>query len=119
LHVPLLENTKGMIGWEQLTMMKPSAILVNTSRGGVVDEAALIRALQEKKIAGAGLDVFEQEVTGPDNPLLSMANVVPTPHTGGGISAIEGWPASRLKSIWDNMLRVRDGKEPYNIVTSF
>ena len=115
LHVPLLESTRKMIGWKQLTMMKPSAILINTSRGRVVDEAALIRALREKKIAGAGLDVFEQEPPSSDNPLLSMDNVVATPHVGG--SASENW-APRLKSIWDNLLRVWEGKEPNNIVTS-
>ncbi|MFC2041782.1 2-hydroxyacid dehydrogenase [Chloroflexota bacterium] len=115
LHVPLLEDTRGMIGWEQLTMMKPSAILINTSRGPVVDEAALIRALREKKIAVAGLDVFEQEPPSSDNPLLSMDNVVATPHTGGAAS--ETW-APRLKSIWENLLRVWEGKEPRNIVTS-
>ncbi len=115
LHVPLMESTRGMIGWKQLTMMKPSAILINTSRGSVVDEAALIRALRKKKIAGAGLDVFEQEPPNPDNPLLSMDNVVATPHVGG--LASENW-VSRIKSIWDNLLRVWEGKEPHNIVTS-
>ncbi|MFC1928655.1 2-hydroxyacid dehydrogenase [Chloroflexota bacterium] len=116
LHVPLRENTRGMIGWKQLTMMKSSAILINTSRGSVVDEAALIRALQEKKIAGVGTDVFEQEPPSPDNPLLHMDNVVATTHTGG--VALENW-APRVKIIWDNLLRVCEGKEPHNIVTSF
>ncbi len=116
LHVPLLENTRKVIGWKQLTMMKPSAILINTSRGDVVDEEALIRALREKKIAGAGLDVFEPEPPSPDNPLLSMDNVVVTPHTGG--SASENL-APRIKIMWDNVLRVWEGKEPHNIVTSF
>ncbi len=116
LHLPLLESTRRMIGWKQLTMMKPSAILINTSRGDVVDEAALIRALREKKIAGAGLDVFEPEPPSPDNPLLSMDNVVVTPHTGG--SASENL-APRIKIMWDNVLRVWEGKEPRNIVTSF
>ncbi|MFC1862227.1 2-hydroxyacid dehydrogenase [Chloroflexota bacterium] len=116
LHVPLLENTRSMIGWKQFTMMKPSAILINTSRGGVVDEAALIRALREKKIAGAGIDVFEQEPPSPDNPLLSMDNVVATPHIGGLTS--ENW-GPRCKIVWDNLLRVWEGKEPHNIITSF
>ena len=119
LHTPLLETTRRMIDWEQLCMMKPSAILINTSRGGVINEAALIRALQEKKIAGAGLDVFELEVPGPDNPLLSMANVVPTPHCGASTSALEAWPASRIKGIWDNYQRVLEGKGPDHNITSF
>ncbi|MFC2041096.1 2-hydroxyacid dehydrogenase [Chloroflexota bacterium] len=116
LHVPLLESTRRMIGWKQLTMMKPSAILINTSRGDVVDEEALIRALREKKIVGAGLDVFEQEPTSLDNPLLSMDNVVATPHTGGVASENL---APRIKIVWDNVLRVWEGKEPHNIVSSF
>ncbi|MFC1966842.1 NAD(P)-dependent oxidoreductase, partial [Chloroflexota bacterium] len=96
-------------------MMKASAILINTSRGSVVEEAALIRALQEKKIAGAGLDVFEQQPPDPKNPLLSMDNVVTTPHVGG--LASENW-LPRIKSIWENLLRVWEGKEPNNIITS-
>ena len=113
LHVPLLESTSGMIGWEQLTMMKPSAILINTSRGRVVDEAALIRALREKNIAGAGIDVFEQEPPSRDNLLLHMDNVVATPHIGG--AAWENW-VPRVKSTWENLLRVWEGREPHNVV---
>lgn len=113
LHLPLLESTQGMIGWEQLTMMRPSAILINTSRGGVVDEAALIRALREKKIASAGIDVFEQEPPSLDNPLLHMDNVVATPHLGGIVQ--ENWVDS-VKSTWENLLRVWEGKKPYNVV---
>ena len=97
-------------------MMKPSAILVNTSRGPVVDEAALIRALQEKRIAGAGLDVFNPEPPNPDNPLLKMDNVVATPHIGG--LAIESWE-TRARTIWGNLVRVWEGKEPESIVTYF
>ncbi|MFC1939523.1 NAD(P)-dependent oxidoreductase [Chloroflexota bacterium] len=115
LHVPLVESTKGMIGWEQITKMRPSAILINASRGPVVDEAALVRALREKKIAGAGIDVFEQEPPSPENPLLHMDNVVATPHMAA--SAWEEW-VPRVKSIWDNFLRVWQGKEPHNTVTS-
>ncbi|MFC2005398.1 2-hydroxyacid dehydrogenase [Chloroflexota bacterium] len=114
LHVPLLESTRRMIGWEQLTMMKPSAFLINTSRGSVVDEAALIRALREKRIAGAGIDVFEQEPPSLDNPLLNMDNVVATPHIGG--AAWENW-LPRVGTIWENILRVWEGGEPHNIVT--
>jgi len=113
LHLPLLKSTRGMIGWEQLTMMRPSAILINTSRGGVVDEAALIRALREKKIAGVGIDVFEHEPPSLDNLLLRMENVVATPHIGGIVQ--ENWVDS-VKSTWENVLRVWEGEKPHNIV---
>ena len=113
LHLPLLKNTRGMIGWKQLTMMRPSAILINTSRGSVVDEAALIRALREKKIAGVGIDVFEHEPPSLDNPLLHMENVVATPHLGGIVQ--ENWVDS-VKSTWGNVLRVWKGEKPHNVV---
>ena len=113
LLVPLLESTKGMIGWQQLTRIKPSAILINTSRGGVVDEAALIRALKEKVIAGAGLDVFASEPPSQDNPLLHMVNVVTTPHIAG-----HNWETWLLliKDTWDNLARILEGKEPRNLI---
>ncbi|MGI6107913.1 MAG: hydroxyacid dehydrogenase [Lachnospiraceae bacterium] len=81
LHVPGNASTHHMIGAEQLSWMKPTAYLINTARGTVVDEAALIEALQNKKIAGAALDVFEGNLPKPDNPLLAMPNVIVTPHT--------------------------------------
>jgi phosphoglycerate dehydrogenase-like enzyme/YHS domain-containing protein len=80
LHVPLTPSTEKMIGAKELGKMKKSAILINTSRGKVVDEAALIKALQEKKIRGAGLDVFMKEPLPVDSPLTKMENVVLTPH---------------------------------------
>ena len=81
LHTPLSPETHHMMGEREFRMMKPSAFLINTSRGPVVDEDVLIKALLEGWIAGAGLDVFEQEPTNPDNPLLKMDNVVLTPHS--------------------------------------
>lgn len=81
IHVPLMEGTRGLINAEKLTLMKPTAYLINTSRGPVVDEAALIAALQAGQIAGAGLDVFEHEPLATDSPLLRLENVVVTPHT--------------------------------------
>lgn len=81
LHVPGNASTHQMIGAEQLSWMKPTAYLINTARGTVVDETALIAALQNKKIAGAALDVFEGNLPKQDNPLLSMPNVIVTPHT--------------------------------------
>ena len=80
LHVPLLPETHHIIGDAELSLMKPTAIIVNTCRGPVIDEAALIRALQAQRIAAAGLDVTEQEPIAPDNPLLTMPNVIITPH---------------------------------------
>ena len=76
----LTPDTHHLINAEKIAQMKPSAFLINVSRGPIVDEAALIAALQNKKIAGAGLDVFEAEPPQANNPLLSMENVVVTPH---------------------------------------
>jgi D-3-phosphoglycerate dehydrogenase len=80
LHVPLTPDTEKMIGETELAKMKPSSILINTSRGKVVDEAALIKTLKERKIRGAGLDVFENEPLPDDSPLMELDNVVLTPH---------------------------------------
>lgn len=80
IHCPLTPNTRHVIGAAALALMKPTAVLINTSRGPVIDETALIGALTEKRIAGAGLDVFEDEPLAPANPLLKLENVVLTPH---------------------------------------
>lgn len=84
ITVPYTEDTKGMIGAEQLALMKPSAILVGISRGGVIDEAALVKALEERTIAAAALDVFEQEPLPEDSPLWDVDNLLITPHAAGG-----------------------------------
>ncbi|MGI8476313.1 MAG: D-2-hydroxyacid dehydrogenase, partial [Thermomicrobiales bacterium] len=83
LIVPYTEESRHMIGEAALRAMKPSAVLVNIARGGIVDEAALIRALREGWIAGAALDVFEEEPLPADNPLWGMANVIVSPHVAG------------------------------------
>jgi D-3-phosphoglycerate dehydrogenase len=94
-------------------MMKPTAYLINTARGSVIDEAALIRALKERRIAGAGLDVFEQEPISLDNPLLKMDNVIITPHNAGSSAAA----AKRLKlSVAKEASNVLLGKWPRNVV---
>ncbi len=80
LHTPLTDETRRMIGAAAFAAMKPGAILINTSRGGVVDEPALVAALREGRLAAAGLDVLSPEPPAPDNPLLGMENVVLTPH---------------------------------------
>ena len=82
LHCPLNDKTRHIINEETLSLMKPSAFLINTSRGALIDEPALIRALSEKKIAGAGLDVQETEPPAEDNPLYTLENVILTPHMG-------------------------------------
>lgn len=81
IHAPLTAETRGLINEETLRQMKPTAFLINTSRGAIVDEAALIHALQKGEIAGAALDVLVQEPPPPDHPLLAMENVIVTPHT--------------------------------------
>jgi len=83
LHIPLSGTTQKLVGARELGWMKPEAFLVNTSRGGVVDEAALTQCLKERKIAGAGLDVFSQEPPEQDNPLKELDNVILTPHIAG------------------------------------
>lgn len=83
LHTPLLDATHHLIGERELTLMKPEAVLINTSRGKIIDESALARALTEGSIAAAGLDVMEQEPPDPDNPLLKLDNIVITPHIAG------------------------------------
>ncbi|HEY0651431.1 2-hydroxyacid dehydrogenase [Phenylobacterium sp.] len=80
LHVPLMAETEGLIGREALAAMRPGAILVNTARGGLVDEAALVEALRSGRLGGAGLDVFAAEPVNPANPLLTLPNVVVAPH---------------------------------------
>ncbi len=83
VHAPLNDETRHLLSDTEFALMKPTAFVFNTGRGPVIDEAALIRALRIGQIAGAGLDVFEQEPIAPDNPLLTMDNVVVTPHSGG------------------------------------
>ena len=82
IHVHLGPRNQGLVGAAEIAMMKPTAYLINTARGPIIDEAALIAALQAKKIAGAGLDVFQVEPLQADNPLLGLDNVVLTPHQG-------------------------------------
>ena len=109
LHVPLNPSTRGLVGARELALLKPTAVLVNTSRGPVVDEAALIAALGERRIAGAGLDVFDREPPDPDNPLFSLDNVVLTAHLAG--PTVESAPA-RLRNAFDNVERVERGEAP-------
>ena len=113
LHVPLNRHTKGMLNDRAFDLMKPTAILINACRGPVVDEAALIRALQNKKILSAGLDVLEQEPTPADNPLLDMENVLITPHLAA--LAQESFEKSRAFAA-QNAARVAAGEAPQSVV---
>jgi phosphoglycerate dehydrogenase-like enzyme len=113
LHVPLNRVTKGMISDREFDMMKPTTILINACRGPVVDEAALIRALQAKKILAAGLDVLEEEPTPANNPLLDMDNVLVTPHLAA--FAQESFEKSRVFAV-QNATRVARGEEPESVV---
>lgn len=83
IHVPLTDTTRNLIGAAQLALMQERAVIVNTSRGGIIDEAALAAALREGRIGGAGIDVFEQEPPRPDNPLFPLHNTVFGPHVAG------------------------------------
>jgi phosphoglycerate dehydrogenase-like enzyme len=82
VHLQLSERTRGLIGAPELALMKPTAFLINTSRGPIVEEAALVAALREKRIAGAGIDVFDTEPLPIDHPLRRLDNVLLTPHLG-------------------------------------
>ena len=113
LHVPLNRQTRGMISDREFDMMKPTAILINACRGPVVDEAALIRAMNEGKIAAAGLDVLEEEPTPADNPLLDMDNVLVTPHMAS--FAQESGEKSRAFAA-QNVARVVRGEDPESVV---
>jgi phosphoglycerate dehydrogenase-like enzyme len=82
IHLVLSDRTRGLIGRREIALMKPTAYLVNTARGPIVDEAALIAALRERRLAGAGLDVFDEEPLPRDHPFLTLPNTVITPHLG-------------------------------------
>jgi len=113
IHVPLMKETTHLINEEKLKLMKKTAYLINNARGPVVDEKALYKALKEGWIAGAGLDVFEQEPTPPDNPLLKLDNVVVAPH----ISSASYETRSRMAEIVaDNLVKFFEGKQPPNLV---
>ena len=113
LHTPLTSVTQNMISDRQLELMKPTAILVNTCRGPVVDERALHKALITKRIAGAGLDVMVDEPPSKDNPLLNVESCTITPHTAG--PTWENWPKA-FRNGFDNILRVHAGRPPLWVV---
>ncbi|MCL5026111.1 MAG: C-terminal binding protein [Chloroflexi bacterium] len=109
VHLPLQASTQHLMGEAQFRQMKPSAYFINTSRGGVVDEAALIKALQEGWIAGAALDVLADEPPQPDNPLLQMENVILTPHVA--YASRTGWQLTLVRA-GEEAARVLQGERP-------
>lgn len=113
LHVPLTDETNGMIGAYEFRMMKPGSVLINTSRGKVVDEKALYAALMDGKLAAAGIDVFETEPTQPDNLLLHLDNVYATPHLAG--FTIESNDL-QIKGTLSNIERFTRGLKPDRLI---
>ena len=112
IHVPLTDHTRYLVDEAELSLMKPDAILINASRGGVVNETALVEALQNNKIAGAGLDVFSEEPVPADNPLLKLENVILTPHTAALTrECVTRMATEAAKCVLD----VFAGREPQNV----
>ena len=113
VHALLNEETRHLIGEREFKQMKSTAYFINTARGAIVDEAALIKALQEKRIAGAGLDVFEKEPIAPDSPLLKMDNVIVAPHSASySDAAVEVQAINPAQEV----ARVLSGRWPNNVV---
>jgi D-3-phosphoglycerate dehydrogenase len=109
LHLPSVEETKGIVGRSEFNLMKSTAFLINTARGDLIDEQELVAALRKGKIAGAGLDVFEKEPPQPASPLLSLTNVVATPH-----NAALTWECSARMAVHAAMgiVEVLSGNKP-------
>ncbi len=109
LHVPLTPGTRGLIGIDELAKMRPTALLINTCRGSVIDQSALVTALRQGQILGAGLDVFSPEPLPPDHPLLELPNVLLTPHIAG--ITRDTW-CRRGRFAFANLRRVWQGIQP-------
>lgn len=113
IHIPLTESNRNLINKENLSLMKKTAIVVNTSRGGIVNEADLYDALYYNRILGAGLDCFSHEPIEPDNPLLKLHNVVLTPHAGGASADLAD---EMIPPVVNNILKLKDGEELMYVV---
>jgi phosphoglycerate dehydrogenase-like enzyme len=113
VHTPFNKSTHKMIGKDELALMKESAILINTARGPVIDEVALHEALSTGVIAGAGLDVFDQEPPEADNPLFSLDNVILTAHLAGPTFESN---SGRVRNAFDNVQRVARGGDPLWVI---
>ena len=110
---PLIQETRGLVGEKELRAMKPTAYIINIARGGIIDEEALIRALQEKRIAGAGLDVVATEPLPPESPLWDFENVIVTPHVAGGM---EDYMGKATDIFCENIKRYLSGEKLINII---
>ena len=108
INMPLLPQTRHFVNADRIKLMKPGAVLINMARGPVWNETDVVAALQEKRIAGAGADVYEVEPITPDNPLLKLDNFVGTPH----MSAHTEEAMIRMSMVAKDVLCVLDGKEP-------
>jgi len=113
VHVPLSDATRHLFNGHAFSLMKPSSVLVNTSRGELVDEDALVAALREGRIGGAGLDVFAQEPPPADHPLFGLPNAILTPHVAG--PTWQSWPR-RFENCFANIARVERGDAPHWVV---
>jgi phosphoglycerate dehydrogenase-like enzyme len=113
LHLPLTDETRAIINRPALSLMKPTAVLINIARGGLIDEAALLEALNSRRIRGAALDVFLHEPVDVAHPLLALQNVVATPHVAGFTSGV--W-RRRAMAVIENIDRVSGGLEALHLV---
>ena len=113
IHTPLSPQTENLINAERIAKMKPNVIVINVSRGRVVDEAALAKALKDKRIQGAGLDVYAEEPISAKNPLLDAPNVILTPHIAGATNESR---ARIIDMTIDNVVSMLRGQEPINVV---
>jgi len=112
LHAAVTPQTRGLINGERLALMKPTAYLINTARGALVDEDALVEALRSRRIAGAALDVLVEEPMRPDHPLRGLDNVTVTPHIGGASDDI---PRRHSRMIAEDVVRFLDGQRPMHL----
>lgn len=113
LHVPLVDDTRGMIGARELARMQPGAILVNTARGPLIDETALIAAIRSGHLGGVGLDVYASESMPPDYPLLALERVLLTPHVAG---SAEGALRRTAREVAEQVAQVLRGERPEHLV---
>ena len=116
LHIPLIASTKHLLDARRLTIMKDGAILINTARGGIVDDTALLDAVNSGKLAGAGLDCLEREPLEKDDPLLANSNIIVTPHVGGGVTDIAD---AIIPMLIENVKLLAAGKPLNYVVNEF